>query len=696
MLFRRYTNGNSIKPKKYVFMCLFWVFAMVLQASPVSAQSLQMNSATVERLNWVPSPEMGYDFALGREEHQEVFPYYGEDGSTDILLDSGADTVTVLQLDNTGAVKNRISIPKPLSFVGAFTKDEKGNMYILYGQNTNDPAKESVRFARYDKDGNLLNGISFSQMGVDTVAPFDCGCSMTVRDGRAIILFGRLIDSSHVSNETYGVVTGLRHQGSCLIFIDTENMDVLDMDLLSATHSLSQLTSYYNGTYYAIERGDGSPRAFQVRQYNKNGSSGNPWKSFQFKSDIGNAKDVSELEPEVVNGHTYVPVLTYTDINNVTFSVMGDVVNIGGDMYLTGAYENTTEDRYMSARNLFIQKIGDNSSPIYLTQYSDPKTAEVGAVRAVSLPNGNAAILYEENAYKFDGRSSYAIYNSGFSQSFNRNYIHVLEIDVNGQVVSDQKMETPEGVFLSCFDPVAYDQASETFRWISYSGRNLVFNTISENTQQTAVSETNPATPKTSADFADTANLSYSDKLIIDWGLENGIVSGSSDGLFHPWDLITKAEFAVMLVKTYDLPLQSAQGIFTDVPKTHWACSYIEALARENLVPSGGDFYPDSTITREEADKIVVLAGHLDENIDIEKSGGESVYSEIAKNCGIAAYYLGDNRELKRISAIQMMETSSNVLEVYYDRLARTDNWRARLKNGSGRVMDVDFVQKEK
>ncbi|HIW48216.1 MAG TPA: S-layer homology domain-containing protein [Firmicutes bacterium] len=677
--------------------CLFLTFGMVLQSIPAFASAPTIQTQTVQRLDFVSRPELGYDFALGRDDPQQVFPHYGSDGTTDILLDQrdNGNVVTMLHLDLSGKIVSQITIQKPLPLVGAFTRDEAGDIYLLCGQGTSLPTEESVRLVRYSANGEVKDSISWTQRDVDTVRPFDTGASLTVRDGRAIILFGRLIDSMPVGNSTYGVTSSLRHQGSCLLFVDTDQMKTLAKDTLSASHSLSQTTGYLDGMYYALERGDGNPRAFQVRRYQKNGNGGTAYRSFRFKSDIGNAKRVEELEPEEINGHTYVPIATYADMNNNTFSIAGDMISLGGQWYFTGTYENTSEDRYMSPRNLFIQKI-DGSAPVYLTNYTDESVAEAGAVRAVTLPDGGAAILYEETKYTSPARQANIISGDGFDLGFERMAIHLLRLDETGKVLSDDRMTINEGVSLSCFDPVAYDSTENRFRWVCYSGRNLYFNTISFGAQiETGLLPQPAVSTKTSADFPDTAQMSQSDRMIVDWGLTNGVVSGGTDGLFHPWALVTRAEFAVMLVRAYHLPLQTPTGMFTDVPAGHWAASYIEAMAREANMTGGVSFHPDGTITREEADRILVDVAHLADNIDLTKTDRNKVYDTLPKLCHINAYYLGNNRELKRISAIQMMQSSTEIVEVYYDRLARDDQWRARLKNGSARVLgDNLFVPK--
>ena len=171
--------------KKYYFIrkIISVIIAVVLLLCSITVygqnQGPYIQSKVIQRLDWMPKPEMGYDFALGREYNQEIFPYYAEDGTTDVLLNPNTDRLTILKLDKTGNITGSIDIEKELDYVGAFTKDEKGNIFVLYGQNTDYKDEESVRLVKYSSSGTREAALSFSQGNIDTVKPFDCGCSMT-------------------------------------------------------------------------------------------------------------------------------------------------------------------------------------------------------------------------------------------------------------------------------------------------------------------------------------------------------------------------------------------------------------------------------------------------------------------------------------------------------------------------------------
>lgn len=90
------------------------------------------------------------------------------------------------------------------------------------------------------------------------------------------------------------------------------------------------------------------------------------------------------------------------------------------------------------------------------------------------------------------------------------------------------------------------------------------------------------------------------DKLAI-----NNVVVGYPDGMFKPGKDITRAEFATMLVKGFNLDdcgLTQRQ-IFKDVPKHNWANAAIAKAVDENLLAGypNGRFEPNKKVTRAEA-----------------------------------------------------------------------------------------------
>ena len=90
----------------------------------------------------------------------------------------------------------------------------------------------------------------------------------------------------------------------------------------------------------------------------------------------------------------------------------------------------------------------------------------------------------------------------------------------------------------------------------------------------------------------------------IDKLTDEGIISGYPDGNFLPSKLVTRAEYAAMVIKAIgqsDRPVDVMYS-FEDIDVNHWAWSYVvRALNLDILKPvSDSYFYPDDYITRSE------------------------------------------------------------------------------------------------
>ncbi|SEC00569.1 S-layer homology domain-containing protein [Paenibacillus sp. GP183] len=102
------------------------------------------------------------------------------------------------------------------------------------------------------------------------------------------------------------------------------------------------------------------------------------------------------------------------------------------------------------------------------------------------------------------------------------------------------------------------------------------------------------------------------------WGSQNinvfvklGVVSGYEDGSFHPDAKITRAEFATIISKIFNIEGSSNTLSLSDV-KGHWAKDEIQALASHGIINGyeDGSFKPDNSITR--AEIIVILSRIID------------------------------------------------------------------------------------
>ncbi|MBW4491564.1 MAG: S-layer homology domain-containing protein [Oscillatoria princeps RMCB-10] len=112
----------------------------------------------------------------------------------------------------------------------------------------------------------------------------------------------------------------------------------------------------------------------------------------------------------------------------------------------------------------------------------------------------------------------------------------------------------------------------------------------------------------------------------IDRVVAAGLMTNFPDGKFHPERVLTRAELAAVLVKTFKLdkrkPAQEASIILVpDVSNSHWAYNDIQVVLKTGVMSSYRDglFFPDRKINRAEAFAIFAQAYGVfqfpDENI---------------------------------------------------------------------------------
>ena len=130
--------------------------------------------------------------------------------------------------------------------------------------------------------------------------------------------------------------------------------------------------------------------------------------------------------------------------------------------------------------------------------------------------------------------------------------------------------------------------------------------------------------------FSDVSGEELSEAVEVLSGL--GIVSGYSDGSYHPDDALTRAQFCKLAILTEGHGGSGAGGAptapgFPDVPGGGWAAPYINLACEEGLVAGYGDgrFGPDDPVTVGQAVTVVLrLLGYTAEEIGPLLAGGLS------------------------------------------------------------------------
>ncbi|MBR5507025.1 MAG: S-layer homology domain-containing protein [Clostridia bacterium] len=121
-----------------------------------------------------------------------------------------------------------------------------------------------------------------------------------------------------------------------------------------------------------------------------------------------------------------------------------------------------------------------------------------------------------------------------------------------------------------------------------------------------------------------------------------GVISGYADGLFRADNVITRAEFAKMIVEAFSV--KGTGENFADVPADAWYKPYVYAASGAGIITGyDGRFRPDDNITREDATVILYRIADL---LEIKYSGYKepadindvSIYAWTA----VATFYAND------------------------------------------------------
>ena len=172
----------------------------------------------------------------------------------------------------------------------------------------------------------------------------------------------------------------------------------------------------------------------------------------------------------------------------------------------------------------------------------------------------------------------------------------------------------------------------------------------------------------------------YSDVKTGDWfnnavsTLSNaGIIAGYEDGSFRPNGYITRAEFATIAARFFDVTY-NGKDLFPDI-SGHWAKDYINQAANKGFVNGyeDGTFKPDRNITRAEA--VTLVNRTLDRHPD--KSHFTKDMLVWPDNMDQTKWYYADMQEATNSHTYQMKENSDKTKYENWTKTLPIRNWEA-------------------
>jgi N-acetylmuramoyl-L-alanine amidase len=120
--------------------------------------------------------------------------------------------------------------------------------------------------------------------------------------------------------------------------------------------------------------------------------------------------------------------------------------------------------------------------------------------------------------------------------------------------------------------------------------------------------------------FPDTSNSFAAEEIVYLSNQE--IINGFPDGKFYPKKGVTRAEAAVMVVRSFNYDEKQRKTYFSDVPVGHYASGAIQTAYEKGIVGGYGDgtFHPNAQITRAELSYLFEKAFQLTKTSNVTYS----------------------------------------------------------------------------
>ena len=146
-----------------------------------------------------------------------------------------------------------------------------------------------------------------------------------------------------------------------------------------------------------------------------------------------------------------------------------------------------------------------------------------------------------------------------------------------------------------------------------------------------------PVTENKKHKFTDIENLEWAEDAIVVLA-ENGVINGKSDSVFAPLDLVTREEFAAMIVRALNIKGMS-ENPFADVADDAWYAPFIKTAVNNSIINGvdGTNFGVGQNITRQDVATIISRAKKSETTIT-DKFLDDALISDYAKDAVYAMY----------------------------------------------------------
>lgn len=247
---------------------------------------------------------------------------------------------------------------------------------------------------------------------------------------------------------------------------------------------------------------------------------------------------------------------------------------------------------------------GHKAYPVWINgaeyKFKSGTTAE-DAIKKVLDENGYGYVI-QNNGYLSEVTTPDGTVLAEFSNGVNSGWMYTVNGEFPQTAMRNYKLSDGDSlVFMYTDDYTVQDRASRNIFSSDTETASEQTTAAAPDTAAEETAQTEEASVNTEFDFFDDVEYGIWYFYPVECLHAAGIVNGRDDGLFHPGDNVTRAEFTAMLYRIYGE--QGLAADFADTPADAWYSAAV-GWAKKRGVVYGTDnthFSPDLPVTRQDA-----------------------------------------------------------------------------------------------
>lgn len=308
---------------------------------------------------------------------------------------------------------------------GGFTKDDKGNYFVVVAKNNRDGEfSPNIKLVKIDSKGKEIKSFSpsINRENFDVMRPIDAGTSRVVfGNGKVAVHLGK---TQHKNK-----ADGLNHQSGILFIVNSETMEFLkeESQTWTASHSFDQRMIFDGEDFVNLDLADAFPRGIAITKKRTSKL------IFTYKAGKMYQKTFTELGNLTSLSDGYL-VLAASE-RNFNPAQAEEYLNDSRNLFLLKVVKNfpevkaETKSPYMISKDIVISK-GEDSSQIsfvdyanksypqkrvgviWLTNFKEKDSENVLRPKLIQLEEDKFLALYEKWSANSYLTTEYLIFNS--------------------------------------------------------------------------------------------------------------------------------------------------------------------------------------------------------------------------------------------------------------------------------------------